>query len=208
MRLRRPLDAAFATQGHIRVLRALDALPQGLAVSVRDLARRSGLRHPRTSEILADLRLQGVATAQRAGRADLYQLNREHLLYPILQRLFRDETASEEALVEILRQGLSPAARYIKAAYVFGSVARGESDVSSDIDLAIIAPQPDAPVVTKTLEALAAVVKQRFGNDLSIHVSSEPVDTRRRGRDPSRNLWERIAREGVPVLPVKRVSRA
>lgn len=208
MRLRSPLDAALATQGHVRVLRALDALPEGLAVSVRDLARRSGLRHPRTSEILADLRLQGLATAQRAGRADLYRLNREHLLYPMLHRLFSDEAASEGELVDVLRRGLAPAARYIKEAYVFGSVARDESDVTSDIDLAIVAPQPDALVVTKTLDALSAVVKQRFGNDLSIQVSKEPVEKRRRARDPSRNLWERVAREGVPVLPLKRASRA
>jgi predicted nucleotidyltransferase len=208
MRLRSPLDGVLASQGHVRVLRALDALPEGLAVSVRDLARRAGLRHPRTSEILVDLRLQGLATAQRAGRADLYQLNRAHLLYPMLHRLFGDEGASERELVEALHRGLAPAARYITEAYVFGSVARGESDVSSDIDLAIVAPEPHAPIVARTLEALTALVKQRFGNDLSIQLSSEPVEKRRRARDPSRELWDRVAREGVPVLPVKRVRRA
>jgi predicted nucleotidyltransferase len=208
VRLRSPLDAALATQGHVRVLRALNALPEGLAVSVRDLGRRAGLRHPRTSEILADLRLQGVATAQRAGRADLYQLNRAHVLYPMLRRLFHDEGASEHELIEALRNGLAPAARYIKEAYLFGSVARGESDATSDIDLAIVAPHEDAPVVTKTLLVLAAAVKQRFGNDLNVQVSSEPVAKRRRARDPSRELWDRVAREGVPVLPVKRASRA
>ena len=208
MRLRSPLDAALATQGHVRVLRALDALPAGLAVSVRDLARRAGLRHPRTSEILSDLRLQGVALVQPAGRADLYQLNRAHLLYPMLHRLFGDERASELALVEALRGGLAPVARHITEAYIFGSVARGDSDMTSDVDLAIVAPQPEAPVVTKALGALTATVKQRFGNDLNVQLSSEPVEKRRRARDPSHELWDRIAREGVSLMPVKRASRA
>jgi predicted nucleotidyltransferase len=77
-------------------------------------------------------------------------------------------------LIEVLRRGLAPAAHYIKEAYVFGSVARDESAPASDIDLAIVAPQPDAAVVTKTLDTLAAVVKRRFGNELSIQLSKEP----------------------------------
>lgn len=208
MRLKSPLDAALATQGHVRVLRALDALPEGLAVSVRDLARRAGLRHPRTSAVLADLRLQGLASVQRAGRADLYQLNREHLLYPMVHRLFRDEEAGEAELVSVLRVGLAPAARHIKEAYIFGSVARAESEIASDIDLAVVAPEPEAPAVTRTLDDLAAVVKRRFGNELSVHLSREPVEKRRRARDASRALWERVAREGIPIVQARRAARA
>lgn len=208
MRLKSPLDAALATQGHVRVLRALDVLPEGLAVSVRDLARRAGLRHPRTSEILTDLRLQGLARAQRAGRADLYRLNREHLLYPVLHRLFRDEEASEGELVQVLRAGLAPAARHIREAYLFGSVARAESDITSDIDLAVVAPEPEAPALTRSLDELASVVKLRFGNELSVYLSKQPVEKRRRARDASRQLWDRIAREGVRVLPARRPARA
>ena len=208
MQLKSPLDAVLATQGHVRVLRALNALPEGLAVSVRDLARRAGLRHPRTSVVLADLQLQGLARAQRAGRADLYQLNREHLLYPVLQRLFRDEEASEAALLEVLRAGLAPAARHITEAYLFGSVARSESEVTSDIDLAIVAPEPETRALTEALDDVASVVKRRFGNELSIHLSKKPVEKRRRARDASRDLWERIARDGIPVLPARQSPRA
>lgn len=208
MRLRSPLDAALASQGHVRVLRALDALPEGLAASVRDLARRSGLRHPRTSQVLADLRAQGLAIAQRAGRADLYQLNREHLLFPTLHRLFAEERASEEELVEFLRARLAPAARYIREAYVFGSVARGESEAASDVDLAVVTDRPDTPIVEKTLDSLASEVKRRYGNDLSVHLSREPVEKRRRARDESRVLWNAIAREGIRILPIQRVARA
>lgn len=206
MRLRSPLDAALATQGHVRVLRALDSLPQGLAVSVRDLARRAGLRHPRTSQILADLHQQGVTTAQRAGRADLYQLNRSHILYPTIHRLFQDEEASSDALITLLRSALARASRQVREAYLFGSVARGDSDVASDVDLAVVTPDPEAPALTKTLDTLTSDVKRSFGNDLSLHFSTEPLAKRVRSRE-GRGLWQRIAAEGIQIWPAAKVTR-
>lgn len=203
MRLSRPLDAALASQGHVRVLRALDALPEGLAVSVRDLARRAGLRHPRTSQVLSDLLLQGLTVAQRAGRADLYQLNREHVLYPVIHRLFQQEEDRSAELINVLRKGLGRAGRQVREAYLFGSVARGESEARSDIDLAVVTPDPNAPGVTKPLELLVVEVKRRFGNDLSLHFSDRPLAARLRSRE-GQGLWKRISAEGVQVWPVPR----
>ena len=81
MRTAAALDDVLASRSHIRILRALDAIPEGLGMSVRDLARRAGVTHPRASEVLSSLAQLGVTSRQRAGRADLYQLNRAHLLY-------------------------------------------------------------------------------------------------------------------------------
>lgn len=206
MRLRSPLDAALASQGHVRVLRALDGLPEGQSVSVRDLARRAGLRHPRTSQVLADLHVQGLTLAQRAGRADLYQLNRIHVLYPAIHRLFEDEEASTEQLMTVLRSGLKRARRHVREAYLFGSVARGESEADSDVDLAVVTPDPEASVLVRTLDALTSDVKRQFGNDLSVHFSREPLAKRARGRR-GRDLWERIATDGIQVWPTRRAGR-
>lgn len=206
MRLRSPLDGALASQGHVRVLRALHSLPDGLAVSVRDLARRAGLRHPRTSQILADLHHQGVTIAQRAGRADLYQLNRAHILYPPIRRLFQDEEASSAALITLLRRALARAGRQVREAHLFGSVARGESEAASDVDLAVVTPDPEDPELTKTLDALTSDVKRRFGNDLSLHFSSQPLAKRVRGRE-GRGLWQRIAAEGIQIWPATKSTR-
>ncbi len=46
MRLSNALDHIFAGRSRVRILRALDELPDGIAVSARELARRSGLSHP------------------------------------------------------------------------------------------------------------------------------------------------------------------
>ena len=42
-------------------------------------------------------------------------------------------------LVDVLREALAPAANLIRAAFVFGSVAKGEDTSASDIDLMVIA---------------------------------------------------------------------
>ncbi len=194
------LDNVLASRSHVRVLRALDALPEGLGVSVRDLARRAGIGHPRTAEVLASLTEAGLTSRRRAGRAELYQLNREHLLYPTLHQLFVDEANVANALKQFLRKRLSTRVDGVREAYIFGSVARGDSRPGSDMDLAVVAPGAESERVQQQLEAIGAEVRRRFGNTLSIHTSTQPLARRIRGRD-GRDLWRRIAAEGVRLLP-------
>src|SRR2546428_6465928 len=91
MRLAYPLDDAFAGRSHVRVLRALDGLPDGLPVSARELARRSRLSHPTASKVLASLASQGIVLARRAPRTDAFELNREHVLVEKLRPIFEWE---------------------------------------------------------------------------------------------------------------------
>lgn len=200
MQITTALDNVLASRGHVRVLRALDALPEGLGVSVRDVARRAGIGHPRAAEVLASLTEAGLTSMRRAGRAELYQLNREHLLYPTLHQLFLDEANVANALEQFLRKRLSTRVDGVREAYIFGSVARRESRPGSDIDLAVVAPGAETERVRQQLEAIAAEVRRRFGNTLSIHTSTHPLARRVRGRD-RRDLWKRIVDEGVRLLP-------
>ena len=96
------LDDVLASRGHLRILRALDALPEGLGVSARDLARRAEVAHNRASEVLNDFTGLGLTRVQRAGRADLYQLNRRHVLYEAVHELFGQEAQVQAELVDNL----------------------------------------------------------------------------------------------------------
>src|SRR5487761_87918 len=88
MRLDDPLNDIFASASHVRLLRALFSLPSGLGTSGRDLARRSGVSHPRANQVLADLAEQGVIAVQRLPRTDLYRANRHHVFAESLAKLF------------------------------------------------------------------------------------------------------------------------
>ena len=207
MRITTALDDVLASRGHVRVLRALDALPDGFGASVRDIARRAGVAHPRTAQILPALAELGVTKLQRAGRADLYQLNRQHLLFPVLHELFRKEAEVQSELEAFLRKRLSAAMPSVQEAYLFGSVARGESRPDSDIDLAVIVPKASGSAAEAALTALADEVRSRFGNDLGVHLSTEPLATRARARG-GRGLWTRVAKEGIQIMPPKKTARA
>ncbi len=82
MQLETPLDQLLETGGRVRVLRALVGMPQGFSASARDIARRSRVAHTTASRVLRGLAAARVVERQRAGRADLYRLNRQHVLAP------------------------------------------------------------------------------------------------------------------------------
>src|SRR5947207_415748 len=198
------LDDLLGSRSHIRIWRALDGLPDGLGLSVRDIARRAGLTHPRASEVLSSLTQLGVTSLQRAGRADLYQLNRAHLLYGIVHELFRQEARVEAELENFLRRRLTALMSGAEEAYLFGSVARGEAGPRSDIDLAVVLPSSSATAEVEAASLkLADEVRQRFGKDLNIHFSTKPLRLRVRG-GAGRDLWRGIAKEGIRILPPKK----
>lgn len=181
--------------------RALGALPEGLAVTARDLERRAGVQHARALRVLADFGESGLVQVQRAGRADLYQLNGEHVLLPALRTLFGAEASVQKDLQAFLRARLKRLA--VREAYVFGSVARADTTARSDIDLAVVAPAgAGAKAVAELdeqLQEVAATVRRRFGSDLGIQISDVPVAQRTKGR-AGRDLWRRIQAEGIPLV--------
>ena len=207
MRFETPLDDAFASRGHVRILRALDELTDGLPASAREVARRAGVAHNRTSRILADLARQGIAKVQRVARSDLYELNREHALFPLLHALFGDELKVHAELVRFLRRRLLVRVAGIEEAYLFGSVARRQSQIGSDIDLAIVLPRTLTKAASEPLTGLADDVRRRFGVELSIHLSNESLAKRVKGTT-GRSLWKRIEAEGVQLVPAKGSTRA
>ncbi len=207
MRFDTPLDDAFASRGHVRILRALADLTDGLPASAREVARRADLAHNRASKILADLARQGIAKVQRVARSDLYELNHDHALFPLLHALFEDERKVQGELERFLRRRLLARVGGVEEAYLFGSTARRQSQVGSDIDLAIVVPRSLTKAADEALTGLADEVRRRFGAELSVHLSNESLAKRVKG-STGRSLWTRIEAEGVQLVPAKGATHA
>jgi DNA-binding transcriptional ArsR family regulator len=191
MRLDQPLDDVFATGSHVRVLRALVELPDGVTVSGRDIARRAGVSQPTAAEVLHALEDQGLLLVGRRPRAAYYRLNPEHVLAPLLSELFVRERQTRPELERGIADGLSRL-RDVEAAYLFGSAARGDMRPNSDIDVAIKSGH-EVPEEIPELDALY----RRYGNRVNV------IRLRQRG---AAGLRAAVAREGRE-LPIRRTAR-
>ena len=195
VQLETPLDQVLETGGHVRVLRALVALPPGFDASARDIARRAGVAHTTASRVLQSLGAQRVVSVRHVARADLYQLNDDHVLAPRVRELFAGEATLREQLIDYLRSEVPRRVGKAQGAFLFGSASRGTTRSSSDIDIAIVGPERSEAQLEPELSALSDVVRERFGSELNVIIDAGRRSPRGRPR-----LWQRIEKEGIPLL--------
>ena len=86
------------------------------------------------SRELARLAKTGILTSTTKGKHKYYQANRQSPLFDELHGL----AIKTMGVADILRAALSPSTELIRAAFIFGSIASGKEDKSSDVDLMVI----------------------------------------------------------------------
>jgi predicted nucleotidyltransferase len=116
---------------------------------LRQLARQTGLSPGSVQRELAALVSAGLVTRAVQGRQVYFQADSRSPVYPELRSMFL-KTAG---LADVLRAGLRPIADRIRAAFVFGSAARGELRNDSDIDILIVGDVSFGDVVGALSEA-------------------------------------------------------
>jgi predicted nucleotidyltransferase len=168
--------------------------------SGRDLARRAGISHPRGNQVLAELTAQGLVKVERLARADIYRLNRQHVLAAPLADLFDLEPTLRFELLALVARELKQRRLPVKQARVFGSAARRDMTSHSDVDLALVTSPDKVEVVLAASEEIAETVRDRFGIRLNVLVGTPSLETLTRSRQAKRGVWQAIEREGIDVL--------
>ncbi len=140
---------------------------------------------------------QGLVTAQRAGNAVLYSLNRQHLAADAVLSLAGIRSRLIEQLkTELKRWAVKP----IQAA-MFGSAARGDGDEASDIDLFVVRPgrlDAEDNRWRQQLSRLAELVFMWTGNHLGIaEVGLSELASLRRRRP---EVVQSLERDAVTLL--------
>lgn len=200
MRLEAPLDDLFASASHIRLLRALFALPAEIGRSGRDLARRANVSHPRASEVLANLADQGLVEVERLPRIDLFRVNLRHALAEPLAKLFELEPRLKFELLSLVARELKARRLPVKQARIFGSAARGTMAATSDVDLALVTSRESVAAVEAAGQEIAEIARKRFGTRLNVLVGSPSLERLSKNRRPGKGVWEAIEREGIDVF--------
>ena len=99
---------------------------------------------------LAKLERSGLIVAERRGAQKHYKANSGSPLFEELCGIVRKTVG----LAGPLREALEPHADKIRAAFVYGSVAKRRDTVSSDIDLMIVSDQLELATLVEALIAL------------------------------------------------------
>jgi predicted nucleotidyltransferase len=139
----------------------------------REIADALGLRsHDGVRKSLERLVAQGIVDRQPAGNALMHRLNREHVAAPVVLALASLRTE----LWTRLRDAIAAWPVQPAHASVFGSAARGDGGLGSDVDLFVLRPDrvdPDDLQWQDQLARLEELVHDWTGNAVSIVEQSE-----------------------------------
>lgn len=127
------LAGALFSRVQLRVLSLLVGQPDR-EFHASEIIRLAGSGSGAVQRELEKLADAGILLVTAAGNRKVYRANRKSPIFEELHGLIAKTTG----LVEPLRHALKPFADAIDAAFVYGSVAKGQDTAKSDIDLMIV----------------------------------------------------------------------
>jgi predicted nucleotidyltransferase len=170
------MPGALFTATQQRVLGLLFGQPERtfFATELITLARAGSGAVQRELQRLAE---SGLVTVTRIGNQKHYQANRAA---PIFEEL-RSIVVKMLGPAQALREALAPLAKRVRAAWLYGSVAKGADRAQSDIDVLIVADN-------LTLEEVYAAIgpaEKRLGRAVSPTLyTPKEFERRRAARNP------------------------
>jgi predicted nucleotidyltransferase len=151
------------------ILRLLFGLRQP-ETHLRELVRQSGLSLGTVQQELRHLTRIGVVLARRNGNRLYYRANPSHPLHGDLRSLVLKTNGLGGVLYDALQDN------EVLLAFVFGSVARGDTRAESDVDLMVV-----GSLGLRRLTRLLAGVTDKVGREINPHLLS-PVEFKERKR--------------------------
>lgn len=147
-------------------------------------------------KVLNRLAEHGLVSVRDAGTARLYALNRDHVAAPAVLAMAGLRTALFDRIrTQVGSWRVSPV-----SALVFGSTARGDGDVESDVDVFLVRPDDvdaDDPGWRAQVSDLSAAITSWTGNRASmIEVSVPEAQAIHDRNDP---VASELVRDAVPV---------
>lgn len=194
MRWHAPLDDFFGSKLKVRILRLL-FLTRGLYTG-REMAKLAGYSPTHTIAALKELERIGMVNRRHAGNADLYSLNEQSALVPgVLAPVFTWEQNVFDQLAQLYLEALGNDLLSIE---IFGSVARGEEDERSDVDLIIVIRDSADKGKAEERAAQASVeATSIFGNQFSpITVTKKELENK---RSRKQGVWQELSEGTVTI---------
>lgn len=123
------------------------------AFYLREIARSAETSPSSLQRELAALTAAGLITREARGHQVYFRANRESPLFEELRSI----VVKTFGVADVLRRALAPLAPQLRVAFIYGSLARGDSRPESDVDVMVIGNPPFAEVVARLQPAESAV---------------------------------------------------
>ncbi|MFD4421381.1 nucleotidyltransferase domain-containing protein [Agromyces sp. NPDC058484] len=157
--------AQLLGENRARVLHRLSLLADG--TSGRAIHSLAGVKSLATTQrTLEQLVGIGLVDARPIGAANLYTLNREHVLWPPIEQLLEAPATTEQRIGDLLATTLGDAPA---ATLLYGSFARREAGPDSDVDILIVwRHDMDEAVASSLLDDVTQRIRRMTGNSAQI----------------------------------------
>jgi predicted nucleotidyltransferase/DNA-binding transcriptional ArsR family regulator len=151
----------------IRVYSMLQRHPEGL--TGRGLGALVQTSPFKINRVLQELVRHGVVTEKVIGRAHQYRLNQEHIFVKeVLPTVLTFGNESLTSLGQYIMQKLSPKPLSV---ILYGSIARGDENADSDIDLFLIYAAHHDPGKLRNYDNMMSSISALYGNPVAIRRS-------------------------------------
>jgi predicted nucleotidyltransferase len=189
MKFHEPLDDVLSSRIKVRILR-LFSRTRG-SYSGREVARLIDFSHNPTIQALKELEAYGLLKRKSIGASHEYALNEEHIL--VNRVLLGAFDVERNALLEIVRIFEEQMGRDFEKAIIFGSVARGEERLDSDVDiLIIIKDRTDMGSVENKVSEATRLAMIASGNPVSPALVTRSEYEKRKKSRSKQGMWRDV----------------
>lgn len=196
MKFNLSLEEVIGSTAKMRLLKHL--LASAAPMSEGEWARILKVSNMTINRLMKEFRALNLVYSERVGNVSVWRVNKRGYLYQALLPIAKEMArflAPRRHLINILQKGLPKT--LIKKSVLFGSVARGEEQVNSDIDLFIqVADEAARTKLKSHLERLGDACLYLYGNRLAPYVLTQKEMTSK----TRKSLLSQIE-EGLQIYP-------
>jgi predicted nucleotidyltransferase len=167
MKFHNILDEILGNKTKVRLLRSFFMYPEkGFTES--ELERIAGIPQASVHRNVKSLLENGLLDRKRIGKANIFSLNKEHVLYPLLNSNFGLERNVIAELKTMISEAVKNLAE-VELVVLFGSIVKGMERSDSDVDIFIVCKGETSKLEDK-LKDLTNISQNKFGNPVSLMI--------------------------------------